>query len=433
MSRSRDIADSTKTLDVDGGTIKLDGNYPVGTKNVALGDTALDAVQSGAENNVAVGASALSSVTTGNDNTAVGNFSLASTTGSQNTGVGQQALRFNTSGQYNTAQGYRALFSNTSSSDNTAVGYQSLYSMSSTGDANKSTAVGYQAGYTSTHNVDAFGAQALYNNTTGILSVAMGREALYSNTTGSYNIAIGYQAGFFITTGSKNSILGRYNGNQGGLDIRTSSNNIVLSDGDGNPRISVNSVGEVSSNGTANNAVTYRGKNTNGSYGSVGIMSDITRTSAGGNYYHFSAFDRQSGSYRFQVHDDGDVVNVNNSYGSLSDVKLKENIVDSLSQWDDIKALTVRKYSMKVDELDAPNMLGVIAQEVEAAGMSGLVKETVDRDGEGALLDTSTKQVNYSILYMKAVKALQEAMERIETLETQNASFEARITALENA
>ena len=28
----------------------------------------------------------------------------------------------------------------------------------------------------------------------------------------------------------------RYNGNQGGLDIRTSSNNIVLSDGDGNPR-----------------------------------------------------------------------------------------------------------------------------------------------------------------------------------------------------
>ena len=81
---------------------------------------------------------------------------------------------------------------------------------------------------------------------------------------------------------------------------------------------------------------------------------------------------------------------------------------------------------MKVDNLDAPNMLGVIAQEVEAAGMSGLVKETVDRDGEGALLDTSTKQVNYSILYMKAVKALQEAMTRIETLE-------AKVTALENA
>jgi len=35
------------------------------------------------------------------------------------------------------------------------------------------------------------------------------------------------------------------------------------------------------------------------------------------------------------------------------------------------------------------------------------------------------------VLYMKAVKALQEAMERIETLEAANASLEARLTALE--
>jgi hypothetical protein len=39
-----------------------------------------------------------------------------------------------------------------------------------------------------------------------------------------------------MTTGSKNTILGAYSGNQGGLDIRTASNYIVLSDGDGNPR-----------------------------------------------------------------------------------------------------------------------------------------------------------------------------------------------------
>jgi hypothetical protein len=34
--------DNQGNLTVDGGTIKLDGNYPVGTNNVALGDTALD-------------------------------------------------------------------------------------------------------------------------------------------------------------------------------------------------------------------------------------------------------------------------------------------------------------------------------------------------------------------------------------------------------
>jgi hypothetical protein len=98
-----------------------------------------------------------------------------------------------------------------------------------------------------------------------------------------------------------------------------------------------------------------------------------------------------------------------------------------------LKNLTVRKYSMKADSLDAPNMLGVIAQEVEAAGMGGLVYESPDQDAEMNDLGTVTKQVNYSILYMKAVKALQEAMTRIETLEAQNASFEARITALEGA
>jgi hypothetical protein len=36
-------------------------------------------------------------------------------------------------------------------------------------------------------------------------------------------------------------------------------------------------------------------------------------------------------------------------------------------------------------------------------------------------------------LYMKAVKALQEAMERIETLEASNADLLARVSALESA
>jgi len=69
--------------------------------------------------------------------------------------------------------------------------------------------------------------------------------------------------------------------------------------------------------------------------------------------------------------------------------------------------------------------LGVIAQEVENAGMSGLIRNRTDRDAEGNELETTTKTVKYSILYMKAVKALQEAMDRIETLETKVAALEA--------
>jgi len=55
-------------------------------------------------------------------------------------------------------------------------------------------------------------------------------------TTGTFNTFLGQSCGELVTTGTKNTIIGSYSGNQGGLDIRTLSNHIVLSDGDGNPR-----------------------------------------------------------------------------------------------------------------------------------------------------------------------------------------------------
>ena len=131
---------------------------------------------------------------------------------------------------------------------------------------------------------------------------------------------------------------------------------------------------------------------------------------------------RDSSTARFRVFADGDVQNHDNSYGAISDERIKSEIVDANSQWDDIKAVRVRKYSLKDRNLDAADSLGVIAQELEASGMNGLVKEVeADTDSE-----ETVKAVKYSILYMKAVKALQEAMARIETLE-------AKVTALENA
>jgi hypothetical protein len=55
--------------------------------------------------------------------------------------------------------------------------------------------------------------------------------------TGGSNTYVGAGSGQLMTSGANNSIVGRYNGNQNGLDIRTSSGNIVLSDGSGNPRL----------------------------------------------------------------------------------------------------------------------------------------------------------------------------------------------------
>ena len=49
-----------------------------------------------------------------------------------------------------------------------------------------------------------------------------------------------------------------------------------------------------------------------------------------------------TGGTRFQVASDGDVKNHDNSYGATSDERIKQDITDANSQWDDVKALKVR-------------------------------------------------------------------------------------------
>jgi hypothetical protein len=157
------------------------------------------------------------------------------------------------------------------------------------------------------------------------------------------------------------------------------------------------------------------------------------------------------------IYSDGSFQSRANSYGGISDVKLKQDIIDAGSQWDDIKGLRVVKYRFKDEVAADPNYplhLGVIAQEAELVS-PGLVFESpdfenvevpvldddgnpvLDEDGnpqvttERQATGTVTKGVKYSVLYMKAIKALQEAIERIETLEASNTALEARIAALE--
>jgi hypothetical protein len=256
-----------------------------GTDNVAIGKSAASAVSTGSYNvaiganayisgttggyNVAVGADALRSNTTATDNTAVGWASLYSnttgasnvavgnialystTTGANNTAMGHQALRFNTTASNNTAVGYQAGYSNTTGSENTLVGRQAGYANTT---ATGGVSLGYQAGNANTTGnynifIGTFAGQGSGSSITGGYNTVIGTSAGATLTTGTYNTFVGAAgqvnqgSGGLITTGSKNTILGPYNGNQGGLDIRTASNYIVLSDGDGNPRVIVDGGG----------------------------------------------------------------------------------------------------------------------------------------------------------------------------------------------
>ena len=141
------------------------------------------------------------------------------------------------------------------------------------------------------------------------------------------------------------------------------------------------------------------------------------------NIEAFQIYSLSNNTTRFRVLNNGNCANANNSFGSLSDVKLKENIVDASSQWDDVKAVKVRNFNFKNDK--DSKLLGVVAQEVETVS-SGLVFETIDRDPDDSTKEIgTTKNVKYSILYMKAFKALQEAMAKIEVLETEVTALKA--------
>ena len=131
----------------------------------------------------------------------------------------------------------------------------------------------------------------------------------------------------------------------------------------------------------------------------------------------------------FHVKSDGDCENTNNSYGGISDRRLKENITDATSKLSDINKLQVRNFNFIGDDL---KQIGLVADEV-AEVFPGLVKssaartysrtESVGDDGQievskeliGGLEDQ--KSVKYSVLVPMLIKAVQELSARIEELE----------------
>jgi hypothetical protein len=210
-----------------------------GSYNVALGANALNA-NTTASYNTAAGYQAMYINTTGYSNTAFGRGAMygytGSGTGSNNTAIGDLSMFWNDSGTYNTAVGKESLSSNTTGNNNTSVGFQALQASAA---ASNNTAVGYQAGYSNQTGEENHytGYRAGYA-AIGSYNTFVGSLCAYNQTSGDLNTFVGRAAGYYMTNGAKNTILGSYNGNQGNLDIRTASNWLVLSDGDGNPLIS---------------------------------------------------------------------------------------------------------------------------------------------------------------------------------------------------
>jgi hypothetical protein len=137
------------------------------------------------------------------------------------------------------------------------------------------------------------------------------------------------------------------------------------------------------------------------------------------NRYFFRCGD--TSALRIIIDSQGNITNQNNSYGSISDEKLKENIVDASPKLDELMQIQIKNFNFIGD--DKKN-LGVIAQQVETI-FPKLIDERKDtHQTTNEDLGTTTKSVKHSVFVPMLIKAMQEQQEiindlksRIETLE----------------
>ena len=139
---------------------------------------------------------------------------------------------------------------------------------------------------------------------------------------------------------------------------------------------------------------------------------------------------RNSSNAESLVHKmNGSTYNTTGTFGTLSDQRLKENIVDATPKLEEVKQLKVRNFNL-IGEKE--KQLGFVAQEIEKVfpnivdTQAERTHKEIDDEGNVEIVTTPEKKlVKTTVLIPILTKALQEAITKIEDLET-------RIETLEN-
>lgn len=138
------------------------------------------------------------------------------------------------------------------------------------------------------------------------------------------------------------------------------------------------------------------------------------------NYYMYCD---DTVSARFIVNSNGNVLNSNGTYGAISDIKKKENIVDATPKLDDVMQLKVRNFNFKTD----PDLkqIGFVAQEFEEV-FPNMVEDTAEMGDDGKPTGETSKTIKMSVLIPILTKAIQEQQAQIEELKQEIAALKAK-------
>ena len=141
-----------------------------------------------------------------------------------------------------------------------------------------------------------------------------------------------------------------------------------------------------------------------GTVGSPRLLGWRLPNSSDSNAYFVYAIN--SGGNCFNVFGNGSVNNSTGTYGTISDLRLKENISDARNYLADLLKLRVVKYSLKSEQSAVATKIGFVAQEVEQ-----VFPTLVETNGD------DVKSIKTSILIPMLLKAIQELTARVQTLE----------------
>ena len=146
-------------------------------------------------------------------------------------------------------------------------------------------------------------------------------------------------------------------------------------------------------------------QNTGASYTKSAIVASMTATGGTGSYFFYGQ--QSTSTVALKIFSNGNIQNTNNSYGAISDARLKENIKDATPKLDDLMKVKVRNYNL-IGESN--KQLGVISQELEEI-FPNMIEESTNI-GENVKI----KGVKYSVFVPMLIKAVQELKAEIETL-----------------
>jgi hypothetical protein len=131
---------------------------------------------------------------------------------------------------------------------------------------------------------------------------------------------------------------------------------------------------------------------------------------------------RDTGATRLQLRSNGGLANYQANNVDLSDARTKKDIIPAASMWGKVSALEIVTYKYNDQTHDDVN-LGVIAQQVESVEPVWVENDGFGETPEG---EEPLKTVYTKDIYFAAIKALQEAMARIEQLEAKFAALESK-------